>query len=160
MLAVSVLFCLVVFTYFVEEYMSLWQDLPLHFRVLHLFMVDPSGQETLGPHMGHVPAIRSSRMCKDGAVSISGCVYGAYMEGPLHVWVTCHYTSAQTSHGHRRAACKPCTCTQNETSSHDLQKQQPPHHLTFIDIYGWLLNKLWHYITQVESRPAYLKISS
>lgn len=78
MLAASVLFCLVVFTYFVEEYMSLQQDLPLRFRVLHLFMVDPSGQETLGPHTGHGPAIRSSRMCKDGAVSISGHVYGTY----------------------------------------------------------------------------------
>lgn len=82
MLAVSVLFCLVVFTYFVEEYMSLRQDLPLRY---HLFMVDPSGQETLGAHTGHGPAIRSSRMCKDGAVSISGCVYWTYMEGPLHV---------------------------------------------------------------------------
>lgn len=126
--------------------------LPLRFHILRSFIGDPSWQGTLDPHTGQGPVIKSSRVCNDGAVSGSGCVYGTYMEGPRHVWLTCHYTSAQMPHGHRHTACTPCTCTQKETSGHYLQKQQPPRHLTSIDIYGCLLNKLWHYRTHFESR--------
>lgn len=95
----------------------------LTFPVLHSFIGDPSWQGTLDPHTGQGPVIKSSRICNDGAVSVSGCVYGTYMEGPQHVWLTCHYTSAQMPHGHRRTACTPCTCTQNETRGHYLQRQ-------------------------------------
>lgn len=61
-----------------------------------------------------------------------------------------------TTHQHKRLMAtgvqlaSHARAHKNETSGHDFQKQQPPYHLTSIDIYGWLLNKLW---------PADLKIS-
>lgn len=66
--------------------------LPLRFHVPHLFIGDLSWQETLEPHTGHGPVIKSSHICNDGAVSISGCVYGTYMDalGMSDLLVTTH----------------------------------------------------------------------
>lgn len=149
----SVLFCCI-YIFCWGTYVVTLGNLPLRFHV-RLFIGDPSWQGTLDPRTGQGPVIKSSRICNDGAVSVSGCVYGTYMEGRRHVWLTFHNTSAQMPHGHRRTACTactPCTCTQMETSGHYLPEQQPPRHLTSIDSHGWLLNKLWHYRTLFESR--------
>lgn len=122
------------------------------------------------PHPDHSTAMESSHICNHGALSLSGCVYGTYMDaGPSSTclaYLSLHI-SANSPVATGAPARTPSTFTtkrgekkaKNETSGHGYQKRQPPRHLTFIDVYDRLLNKWCHCGIPVQSRPSFLTIS-